>query len=75
LVNAETDEQPGGREWLKYYAAALAEVFKKLNDDELQQCEELAEKWNQDSLPAEKQERSNIPCTMALIVSYFSNIQ
>lgn len=41
-----TDEKPGSRGWLKHYPAAHAAVFEGLNEDQLQECEELAQEWN-----------------------------
>lgn len=41
------------------YGRALAEVFGKLSDDELEKCTTLAEQWNADVPSKEVQQRSD----------------
>lgn len=41
------------------YGRALAEVFGKLSDDELERCTTLAEQWNADVPSEEVQRRSD----------------
>jgi inosine/xanthosine triphosphate pyrophosphatase family protein len=50
-----TDAQPGAQDWLKYYPAAHSAVFKDLDEDELEECQTLAEEWNTTGPSAEKQ--------------------
>jgi hypothetical protein len=57
IVREKTDAQSGGQEWLKYYAPALAAVYNDLNEEELEECSELAEKWNEEGPSAEKQQK------------------
>ncbi|MDT7543720.1 MAG: hypothetical protein QOE33_3633 [Acidobacteriota bacterium] len=45
-IETLTDSKPGSRDWLKYYPAAHTAVFNALDDEQLKECEELAEEWN-----------------------------
>jgi len=56
-VMEKTAAPPGGPEWLKHYAVAQATVFNSLNEEELEECSELAEKWNDEGLSKAKQQR------------------
>jgi len=41
----------GGDKDIGKYRAGLSSVFDELSEDELQQCEEAAERWNTTELP------------------------
>ena len=56
-VKEETDAPSGSPEWLKHYALAQATIFNSLDEDELEECSELAEKWNEEGPSAEKQQQ------------------
>jgi hypothetical protein len=57
LVVKKTDDKPGGKGWLQFYATALGTVFNNLDDDELHECTKLAEKWNTEGLSSKEQQR------------------
>jgi hypothetical protein len=43
---------------LKYYPAAHSAIFKDLDEEELEECEALAEEWNKAGPGGEKQAKS-----------------
>jgi hypothetical protein len=53
-----TDAPPGATDWLKYYPAAHSAIFKDLDEEELEECEALAEEWNKAGPGGEKQAKS-----------------
>lgn len=56
-IKEKTDEPVGGKDWLQYHPAALSSVFNALDDDELEECHELADKWNTEGLSLEKKQQ------------------
>jgi hypothetical protein len=50
-----TDAKPGSPGWLKYYPAAHTAVFEGLDEDQLEECEQLAKEWNSNGPNPQKQ--------------------
>ena len=50
-----TDSKPGSPDWLKYYPAAHSAVFNDLSEEQVEECQEIADQWNQVGPTAEKQ--------------------
>ena len=55
ILEASSTGKTGSRQYMGLYPAALSEVLKTLTADELKAAEELAHKWNSDSMPPEQQ--------------------
>jgi len=47
----------GGEKDIGKYHAALTNIFSKLDEEDLKKCEDLAIKWNTESLPDDVQRK------------------
>jgi hypothetical protein len=45
-IQTLTDANPGSPDWLKHYPSAHKEVFNNLDEEQQEQCERIAERWN-----------------------------
>src|SRR3981189_3981435 len=50
-----TDAKPGSPGWLKYYPATHIAVFEGLDEDQLEECKQLAKEWNSTGPNPQKQ--------------------
>jgi hypothetical protein len=47
----------GGEKDIGKYHAALTNIFSKLDEEDLKKCEDLAIKWNTESVPEDVQRK------------------
>jgi hypothetical protein len=55
IVSEVTDAQPGHKDWLRHYPAALTQVIENLSEDERIEAEKILDQWTDDGVPREVQ--------------------
>lgn len=56
LVAKATKAEPGHKDWLPHYPAALTQVLEGLTEEEREEAEKTLEEWNEDGVPREVQQ-------------------
>jgi hypothetical protein len=56
VIEQKTVAEPGSTEWLSHYPAVLSTVLNGLTEDELAECQEEKEKWNEEGPTLEQQQ-------------------
>jgi hypothetical protein len=56
-ISGLTDAKSGSADWIRHYPSAHAAVFNDLDEDQLEECEQLAKEWNEVGPHPDKQAR------------------